>query len=128
MASRQLKQQEDTYFKILQILNKQPDITQRELAEKLGFSVSGMHYCLKALIGKGLVKMQNFSKSNKKLGYLYILTPKGVSEKAALTTNFLKRRMQEYESLQKEIQSMKIEMKAAGFKSDFLENKSRNDS
>jgi EPS-associated MarR family transcriptional regulator len=128
MASRKSKQQEDTYFKILQILNKQPDITQRELAEKIGFSVSGMHYCLKALIEKGLVKMQNFSKSNKKLGYMYLLTPKGVSEKAALTTNFLRRRMQEYESLQEEIQSMMIEMKAAGFNSDFLENKSRNDS
>lgn len=113
MTSRQADQQEDTYFRVLRILNEQPDITQRELAEKLGVSVSGLNYCLKALVEKGLVKIQNFSNSKNKLGYVYLLTPAGVTEKAALTTRFLQRKMREYESLKKEIHLMKHEIKSS---------------
>ena len=113
MTSRQANQQEDTYFRVLRILNEQPDITQRELAEKLGVSVSGFNYCLKALVQKGLVKIQNFSNSNNKLGYVYLLTPEGVTEKAALTTRFLQRKMREYESLKKEIHLMKNDIKSS---------------
>jgi len=113
MTSRQANQQEDTYFRVLRILNEQPDITQRELAEKLGVSVSGLNYCLKALVQKGLVKIQNFSNSNNKLGYVYLLTPEGVTEKAALTTRFLQRKMREYESLKKEIHLMKNDIKSS---------------
>ena len=113
MSSRQTNHQEDTYFRVLRILNDQPDITQRELAQKLGVSVSGLNYCLKALVQKGLVKIQNFSSSNNKLGYVYLLTPAGVAEKASLTTRFLQRKMQEYESLKKEIQLTKNEIRTA---------------
>ena len=73
-------------------------------------SVSGLNYCLKALMEKGWVKMHNFSQSKNKFGYVYILTPSGMAEKAALTSNFLKRKLAEYESLTAEIQSLKTEV------------------
>ena len=109
MTSRQSNQQEDTYFRILRILNEQPDITQRELAQKIGLSVSSLNYCLKALVLKGLVKIQNFKNSNNKFGYIYLLTPAGVSEKTVLTSRFLQRKLREYELLKKEIETMKKE-------------------
>jgi EPS-associated MarR family transcriptional regulator len=111
MTSRQAKQQEDTYFRVLRILHDSPDITQRELAEKLGLSVGGLNYCLKALIEKGWVKIQNFSKNKNKLGYAYLLTPTGIVQKASLTNSFLHRKMQEYDALKQEIKQMKQEVK-----------------
>jgi EPS-associated MarR family transcriptional regulator len=110
MTSRQANQQEDTYFRVMRILQASPDITQRELAKKLGVSVSGLNYCLKALIDKGWVKVQNFSNNKNKLGYAYLLTPAGVVEKASLTSNFLQRKMQEYKSLKQEIKQIKQEL------------------
>ena len=104
--------QEDTYFRVLRILKENPDLTQRELAEKLGLSVGSLNYCLEALIQKGWIKMQNFSQSKNKFGYVYILTPKGISEKAALTSNFLKRKLSEYESLKLEIESLNLELQS----------------
>ena len=109
MSSRQSNLQEDTNFRLLRILNENPEITQRELAKRLGLSVSGLHYCLKALVEKGLVKVQNFSNSKNKIRYLYLLTPAGVSQKANLTSQFLQRKMREYEELQKEIKLLKHE-------------------
>ena len=110
MTSRQAKQQEDKYFRVMRILHDSPEITQRQLAEKLGVSVSGLNYCLKALIDKGWVKMQNFSNNKNKLGYAYLLTPAGIVQKASLTGRFLQRKMQEYEALKREIQQMKQEV------------------
>jgi EPS-associated MarR family transcriptional regulator len=89
MTSRQAKIQEDTHFRIMRILQENPDLTQRELAEKLGISVGGLNYCLKVLIEKGLVKMKNFTTSKNKFGYVYVLTPAGIAEKAAMTHRFL---------------------------------------
>jgi EPS-associated MarR family transcriptional regulator len=109
MTSRQAKLQEDTYFRVLRILQDNPDLTQRELAEKLGVSVGGLNYCLKALMEKGWVKMQNFAHSKNKFGYVYVLTPRGVAEKAALTGRFLRRKMEEYEALKAEIRLLKTE-------------------
>ncbi len=109
MTSRQGKFQEDTYFRIMRILQENPDLTQRELAEKLGMSVGGLNYCLNALIDKGLVKMQNFSQSKNKFGYVYLLTPKGISEKITLTSKFLERKQAEYEALKAEIESLKAQ-------------------
>ena len=74
------------------MLQDNPDMTQREIAEKLGISTSGLNYCLKALIDKGWVKVQNFSQSKNKFGYIYVLTPQGIAEKAVLTGRFLKRK------------------------------------
>lgn len=91
------------------MLQNNPDMTQREIAEKLGISTSGLNYCLKALIDKGWVKVQNFSQSKNKFGYIYVLTPQGVVEKVALTGRFLKRKMAEYESLKAEIEALQIE-------------------
>ena len=110
MTSRRSQLQEDTYFRVLRMLQGNPDMTQREIAEKLGISTSGLNYCLKALIDKGLVKVQNFSQSKNKFGYIYVLTPQGIAEKALLAGRFLKRKMTEYEQLHAEIEALKAEM------------------
>ena len=90
------------------ILQENPDQTQRDLAGELGMSVGALNYCLNALIDKGFVKMQNFSNSKKKFKYVYLLTPKGVSEKIALTSKFLLVKKAEYEALKAEIESLKV--------------------
>jgi EPS-associated MarR family transcriptional regulator len=110
MTSRQAKIQEDTHFRIMRILQENPDLTQRELAEKLGMSVGGLNYCLNALIDMGLVKMQNFSNSKDKFKYVYLLTPMGIAEKVALTSRFLQRKMTEYDALKVEIEALKAEV------------------
>jgi EPS-associated MarR family transcriptional regulator len=91
-------------------LQDRPDVTQRELAKLLGVSTSGMNYCLNALIDKGWVKVQNFSESRNKFGYVYLLTPSGVAEKAALTGRFLRRKLMEYEAMKTEIESLRGEV------------------
>lgn len=95
----------------MRLLEKNPDLTQRELAEKLGISVSGLNYCLKALMEKGLVKMKNFATSKNKFGYVYVLTPTGMAAKASITRRFLQRKMGEYEALKAEIEALKSEVK-----------------
>lgn len=110
MTSRQAKLQEDTYFRVMRILQDNPDLTQRELAKKLGISVGGLNYCLKALMEKGLVKMKNFANSKNKFGYVYVLTPTGMAEKAAITQRFLQRKMDEYEALEAEIEALRSEV------------------
>jgi EPS-associated MarR family transcriptional regulator len=111
MTSRQAKLQEDTHFRIMRLLQEDPDLTQRELADKLGMSVGGLNYCLKALIDKGFVKVQNFQNSKNKFKYVYLLTPQGIAEKVALTSRFLKRKMEEYEALKGEIEALRAEAK-----------------
>ena len=91
------------HFNVLRKIQKKPESTQRELADELGFSLGKLNYCLKSLKNKGLVKIKNFKKNPKKINYIYILTPKGISEKSKLTMNFMKRKMQEYDELKKEI-------------------------
>jgi EPS-associated MarR family transcriptional regulator len=102
--------QEEMSYRVMQLLQENPDLTQRELAEKLGVSVGGMNFCLKALVDKGWVKMKNFAHSKNKFGYMYVLTPHGLSEKAELTGRFLKRKMAEYEMLKLEIESLKNQL------------------
>ena len=110
MTSRQAQIQEETHFRIMRILQENPDLTQRELANKLSMSVGGLNYCLNALIDKGLVKMQNFASSKNKFKYVYLLTPMGIAEKVALTTRFLSRKMEDYEALKLEIEALKSEV------------------
>ena len=98
----------------MRILQENSDLTQRELAEKLGMRVGGRNYCLNALIDKGLVNLQNFSNSKNKFKYVYLLTPMGIAEKVALTTRFLSRKMEEYEALKLEIAALKSEVDAPG--------------
>ena len=107
MSSRQKKLQEDTEFRVLRMLEAQPDATQRDLAENAGISVGALNYCLKALIAKGMVKMHNFSKSRNKFGYIYVLTPNGMAHRAVLAQAFLKRKQAEYAALQSEIESLR---------------------
>ena len=112
MTSLKIQIQDETYFRIMRILQENPDLTQRELAVQLGMSVGGLNYCLKALIDKGFVKMHNFSKSKNKFKYIYLLTPIGISEKMALTIRFLSRKISDYEALNLEIQSLKSQVDA----------------
>ena len=91
------------HFDVLRKIQKKPKTTQRELAEELGFSLGKLNYCLKALHIKGLIKMQNFKKNPKKINYIYVLTPKGIAQKTKLTINFMKRKMNEYDELKKEL-------------------------
>jgi|TARA_B110000263_G_C15218428_1_gene468676 MarR family transcriptional regulator, temperature-dependent positive regulator of motility len=94
------------HFNILRKIQKKPNSTQRELAEELNFSLGKLNYCLQELQSKGLLKIKNFKKNPKKLNYLYILTPKGISEKTKLTINFMKRKMQEYDELKSELEKL----------------------
>ena len=99
--------QEEANYHVLRILHVNSAITQRELAEQLGISLGSINYCLKALVAKGLVKIDNFQGSNNKLGYIYVLTPHGLSERASLTKRFLARKLKEYEVLRAEIEALK---------------------
>tara|TARA_B110000483_G_C17742306_1_gene369049 strand:+ start:115 stop:423 length:309 start_codon:yes stop_codon:yes gene_type:complete len=96
----------EDYFQILRKIQKNKDLSQRSLANELGFSLGKLNYCLKALKDKGLIKIQNFKKNPNKINYIYVLTPKGIAEKSTLTLNFMKRKLQEYEELKKEMQSL----------------------
>ena len=92
------------HFNVLREIQKQPKTSQRDLAEQLGFSLGKLNYCLKALQGKGLVKIKNFQKQKSKVQYIqYVLTPKGISERTRLTINFMKRKMKEYDELKNEL-------------------------
>ncbi len=100
---------EDIHFRVLRLLEANPAMNQRELAEELGVSLGKTNYCLKALLAKGMLKMHNFQSSKRKLAYAYLLTPQGIAEKAALTGRFLQRKMDEYVVLKAEIESLKQE-------------------
>lgn len=112
--NRQAKLQEDAQFRVLRTLHDNPDLTQRELAERVGISLGALNYCLQAMMQRGLVKMKNFARSKNKFGYVYVLTPGGITEKAAITQRFLQRKMQEYEALQEEIRALQAEQARLG--------------
>ena len=100
----------ETHLKVLRKLEANPEITQRELAKELGVSVGKVNYCLKALIQKGWIKANNFKNNKNKAAYAYLLTPKGIERKAQITVDYLKRKIQEYESLKQEIAQLKSEV------------------
>jgi len=91
------------YLNILREIDRKPEYSQRRLAGKLGFSLGKLNYCLNALKDKGLIKISNFKRNPNKINYIYVLTPRGLSQKTQLTLNFMKKKMQEYEELKKEI-------------------------
>ena len=93
----------EDHFEILRKIQNKPNSTQRELANELGFSLGKLNYCIKALQNKGFVKIENFKKNPNKINYFYVLTPKGISTKTRLTINFMKRKIQEYDQLKKEL-------------------------
>ena len=101
---------EEVALRLMRLLQTSPEMSQRELAQEMGISLGGLNYCLNALIAKGFVKMANFQKSRNKFKYVYLLTPQGIAEKVALTSRFLKRKMQEYDALKEEIEALKAEV------------------
>ncbi len=105
--------QEEIQFEVLRRLHQTPELSQRALARELGISLGSINYCFHALVDKGWIKMQNFSQSKHKMGYIYLLTPDGVAEKSALTARFLKRKLEEYEILREEIENLRAEMPEA---------------
>ncbi len=98
-------------YKILKTLEKNPEISQRDLARELGISLGRVNYCLKALINVGLLKVTNFRNSQNKLAYMYLLTPNGVKEKSMITERFLKMKLDEFEALEAEINMLRAEAK-----------------
>lgn len=114
MTSKRTKLQEDTHFRVLRLLQENPEMSQRELAAAVGVSVGGIHYVLNALIDKGLVKLGNFTAAEDKRRYAYVLTPKGLKEKSAITARFLKRKLEEYQALKEEIETLKCELGGDG--------------
>jgi EPS-associated MarR family transcriptional regulator len=98
------------HYRLLKVLEERPDLSQRELARELGISLGKVNYCLAALIEKGWLKARKFRHSTDKLGYAYLLTPRGIKQKAALTVSFLRRKVAEYEDLEREIAQMRQEV------------------
>ena len=97
-------------YRLMKSIDAEPQLSQRALSESLGISLGKVNYCLKALVAKGLIKVKNFQHSDNKTAYAYILTPKGVEEKALVTVRFLLRKMAEYEQLQHEIEELRREI------------------
>tara|TARA_B100000700_G_C15017537_1_gene844071 strand:+ start:1799 stop:2122 length:324 start_codon:yes stop_codon:yes gene_type:complete len=95
------------HFDVLRKVGKKSNLTQRKLASDLGFSIGKLNYCLKKLQNKGFIKIKNFKKNPNKLNYVYILTPKGITQKAKLTYNFMQRMMKEYDELKSELDEEK---------------------
>lgn len=109
MTTRAQEQRDDIHFRVLRLLQECPNLTQRELAVALGVSLGKTNFCIKALLEKGWLKLQNFQASSNKLAYSYLLTPAGLAEKSALTARFLQRKVAEYERLKSEIESLRLE-------------------
>lgn len=110
MASLRVREQTDLRFRVLRALSMEPELSQRQLADRLGVSLGRVNYCLHALVERGLVKFSNFRASEDKRRYIYILTPSGIAEKVALTGQFLARKVQEHDALLIEIEALQREV------------------
>lgn len=115
VVDRVEENREDVRFRVLRFLEENPDCSQRDIARQLGVSLGAVNYCLNALVEKGHVKVSNFRAADNKLRYAYLLTPKGISEKALLTSRFLRRKLREYEALKREIEALQDEQSGEGF-------------
>lgn len=100
---------DEIHYRLFKLIEAQPDISQRQLAKALGVSLGKVNYCLKALVDKGWVKVRNFQRNPSKRSYAYLLTPRGIEEKAQLTARFLKQKMTEYAQLKQEIEQLQRE-------------------
>jgi EPS-associated MarR family transcriptional regulator len=105
-------------YKILKLVEANPQISQRELAKELGVSLGKANFCLQALRGKGALKVSNFRNSKNKLAYVYKLTPSGVEEKALVAVRFLRGKLREYEKIEAEIKQLRYEVSALPFSED----------
>ena len=104
LNNMQYKQNNQDHFNVLRKIRSNPNYSQRKLAEELGFSLGKLNYSLQALKNKGLIKIENFKNNPNKIGYVYMLTPKGIAAKTKLTLKFMKRKMREYDDLKSEIE------------------------
>ncbi|MGK2858888.1 MAG: MarR family EPS-associated transcriptional regulator [Thermoanaerobaculia bacterium] len=103
---------DDVRYHLLKLVEEQPDLTQREAAERLGMSLGKVNYCFRALVSKGWVKARNFRNSSRKTAYAYLLTPKGIEEKLRVTARFLDRKLGEYDALVEELHTLTSEVNA----------------
>lgn len=110
MASTRSERQEEIRFRMLRLLEENPEMSTRDLADEMGISNGAAYYCLNALVEKGWVKLGNFKRSEHKGRYAYVLTPSGIAERAGLTKRFLARKMNEYEALKAEIEELSDEV------------------
>lgn len=113
ITTRRDKLREDVHFRLLRLLQDNPEVSQRDLARSVGVSTGGIHYVLNALLDKGLLKLGNFSAAEDKQRYTYVLTRKGIAAKADLTKRFLVRKMAEYELLKAEIEEVRSDLSNA---------------
>ena len=109
MASLRDARREEAQFQVMRLIAQNPELTTRQIAQEVGVSTGAAYYCLTALIEKGFVKLENFSKNPRKGQYAYVLTPRGIREKALLTVKFLERKLEEYEALKSEIAELEYE-------------------
>lgn len=114
MASLRDIRREEAQFKVMRLIAQNPELTTRQVAQEVGVSTGAAHYCLTALIEKGFIKLESFSKNPRKGQYAYVLTPRGIREKAVLTVKFLERKLEEYEALKSEIAALEYEAGAEG--------------
>lgn len=104
--SRISQQRDDVRFRILALVERNPEISQRDLARELGVSLGSVNYCIKALLDKGLIKLENFRASKHKLGYVYCLTPEGIAQRRDLASSFVERKRAEYEAIKAELEQL----------------------
>lgn len=110
MASDRISQQrEDLQFKVLRLLERRPDLSQREIAQEVGVSLGAVNFCVKALIEKGHIKLANFKASKNKIGYVYVLTPSGITHRAKLAVRFIERKVTQYEAMRTELDQLRAE-------------------
>ncbi len=108
--------EDEIHYKLLKALEENPDVTQRELAARLGISLGKANYCLRAMMARGWVKLDNFRGNPNKMGYVYLLTPKGIKEKARITVRFLRNKLSEFDALKVEIERLRLEVECSGVK------------
>src|SRR5690349_15412485 len=118
LASQREMQREDVRYRVLRLLDDNPEMSVRDIASTVGVSNGSAYYCLNALVEKGMVKLGNFTASEHKGRYAYILTPRGITEKAVLTARFLRRKLQEYEDLKREIELLQQEVQDSAGEQD----------
>ncbi|MDB0032802.1 MarR family EPS-associated transcriptional regulator [Amylibacter sp.] len=121
MASRRKEHQEDAKLRVMKIINHNPEMTSREIAQRVGISNGSAYYLLTSLIDKGFVKISNFKENSQKGSYFYLLTPKGIREKSLLTNNFIIRKNKEYELLKEEL--IELERDAGLIAEEYDKNK-----
>ena len=110
----------ETHYKLLKLLERNPNLTQRQMSVEMGLSLGKFNYCLKALVESGTVKIERFKSSDNKASYMYLLTPRGVEEKTRVTNSFLRRKIKEFEAIQKQIEELVGEVDQMRSKGDAL--------